>query len=179
LFDVSNAAAPKLLARAALGNGSSTDVSYDHHAFLFWPPTKLAVLPMQISPPPACSYPPGGPPQPVAPSPPQGTTNAAPCSSGSQAQGFTGAIGYAIDRSGITELGRVAHDPVNGYTHPIVRSVVIGDRLFTISDGGVMASRLDTLARQAFVAFPQPQPGTSGTGTAPPARMATIKPAGG
>jgi hypothetical protein len=51
---------------------------------------------------------------------------------------------------------------------------VIGDRLFTVSDGGVMASRLDTLARQAFVAFPPPQPQVS-----PGSPGATGKPASG
>ena len=30
-----------------LGGGSSTQVEYDHHAFLFWAPAGLAVLPMQ------------------------------------------------------------------------------------------------------------------------------------
>jgi Beta propeller domain len=182
LFDVSDPAAPKLLARAALGNGSSTNVSYDHHAFLFWPPTKLAVLPLQIYSPPTCSYPPAGPPQPGAPNSTPGATNVAPCSSGPQNQGFIGAIGYSVDRSGITEVGRVTHDALNGNTPAIMRSVVIGDRLFTISDAGVMASQLGTLARQAFVAFPQPQPqpqpGASGTGTAPPAGTTTTKPAG-
>ena len=183
LFDVSDPAAPKLLAHAALGNGSSTNVSYDHHAFLFWPPTKLAVLPLQIYSPPMCSFQPGGPPQPVAPGQPTSGPNVAQCPSNSPYQGFIGAIGYSIDRSGITEVGRVTHDALNGNTPAIMRSVVIGDRLFTISDGGVMASRLDTLARQAFVAFPQPPPqpppGASGTGTAPPAGTTTGKPAGG
>jgi hypothetical protein len=183
LFDVADPAAPKLLAHAALGNGSSTNVSYDHHAFMFWPPTKLAVLPLQIYSPPMCSFQPGGPPQPVGPNQPTGATNVAPCPS-SQIQGlFSGAIGYSIDRGGITEVGRVEHDAVNGYPPAISRSVVIGDRLFTISDAGVMASRLDTLARQAFAAFPQtqpqPQPGASGTGSAPPARTTSNRPAGG
>ena len=35
--------------RRSLGAGSSTQATYDHHAFLFWPPTGLAVLPMQTS----------------------------------------------------------------------------------------------------------------------------------
>jgi hypothetical protein len=183
LFDVSVPATPKLLARAALGSGSSTGVAYDHHAFLFWPPTKLAVLPLQIYAPPACSTPPTGPPQPGSTGPAAGAPNAAPCPSSSPGQSFTGAIGYSIDRSGIAEVGRVTHDAVNGYSPPIMRSVVIGDRLFTISTAGVMASRLDTLARQAFAAFPQPQPqpqpGASGTGTAAPGRTTSTKPTGG
>jgi hypothetical protein len=132
LFDVSDPAAPKLLQRTTLGSGSSSEVQYDHHAFLFWPPTKLAVLPVQIY-----SAQPG--PQPQA-------STAQP--------GFVGAIGYRVDRSGIAEVGRAVHDQTNGFTPPIRRSIVIGDRLFTISDGGVMASALATLARQSFVPFP-------------------------
>jgi hypothetical protein len=134
LFDVSDVAAPKLLQRTTLGNGSSSEVQYDHHAFLFWPPTKLAVLPVQIY-----SAQPGQPVQPQA--------------SAAQ-QGFVGAIGYSVDRSGIAEVGRAVHDQANGSTPPIRRSIVIGDRLFTVSDGGVMASALATLARQSFVPFP-------------------------
>ena len=50
LFDVSDPAAPKLVQKTSLGQGSSSQVQYDHHAFLFWPATNLAVLPVQIYP---------------------------------------------------------------------------------------------------------------------------------
>jgi uncharacterized secreted protein with C-terminal beta-propeller domain len=133
LFDVSNAAAPKLLAKTLIGAGSSSQVTYDHHAFLFWPPTDLAVLPVQIYPA-GPTVVPGG--QPAA------------------SDQFTGAIGYRVTSSGIAEVGRVVHDTVNGSAPAVERSIVIGDHLFTISTGGVMASSLGTLARQAFVAFP-------------------------
>jgi hypothetical protein len=133
LFDVGDPAAPKLLQRTTLGNGSSSEVQYDHHAFLFWPPTKLAVLPVQIY---------SG--QPGQPQPQASTAQ----------PGFVGAIGYRVDASGIAEVGRAVHDQTNGFTPEIRRSIVIGDRLFTISDGGVMASALATLARQSFVPFP-------------------------
>jgi hypothetical protein len=119
LFDVSDAAAPKLLARTTLGGGSSSQVEYDHHAFLFWAPAKLAVLPIQA-----------------------------------YDQGFNGAIGYRVDASGIAEVGRITHTAADGAVAPIARSLVIGDRLFTVSDAGVMTSSLDALSRQAFVAFP-------------------------
>jgi hypothetical protein len=184
LFDVSAPATPKLLARAALGGGSSTAVQYDHHAFLFWPPTKLAVLPLQIYPPPSCAPSPAGPPQTTGTAAPNAPANSGPCSSDPSAQGFTGAIGFSINRSGISEVGRVSHNAINGYPPTILRSVVVGDRLFTISAAGVVASRLDTLARTASAAFPQPAPpppasGVSGTGTATPGHVAPGKPAGG
>ena len=69
-------------------------------------------------------------------------------------QSFTGAIGYKLSSSGISELGRVVQDTTNGTTPQIERSVVVGSRLFTISTAGVMSSSLDTLQRQAFIPFP-------------------------
>jgi hypothetical protein len=132
LFDLSDPAAPKLLQRTTLGDGSSSEVAYDHHAFLFWPPTGLAVLPVQVY-----TAQPNGP---------------------ERQQGFVGAIGFHVARSGIAEVGRIEHDPVGGFVPAIRRSIVVGDRLFTISDGGVMASGLSALDRRAFVAFPAPAP---------------------
>jgi beta propeller domain-containing protein len=46
LFDVSNPSRPSRLEAHALGNGGS-EVEYDHHAFLWWAPEQLAVLPIQ------------------------------------------------------------------------------------------------------------------------------------
>ena len=46
LFDVSDPAEPKLVQRRALGVSTSSDVEYDHHAFLWWAPTRLAVVPV-------------------------------------------------------------------------------------------------------------------------------------
>jgi hypothetical protein len=161
LFDVSNPAAPRLQARATLGSGSSSLVQYDHHAFLFWPPTALAVLPVSIYSTTPVSVPPTPQPLPAA------------GSSGGQASTieptgwFVGAIGFRVDRSGITEVGRIAHDPVNGATPQIDRSLVIGQQLFTVSSGGVMASSLATLARQALVTFPSSAPAGGGTASSP------------
>jgi len=45
LFDVSNPAAPRRLSQKLLGQGSSA-AEFDPHAFLYWAPTKLAVLPL-------------------------------------------------------------------------------------------------------------------------------------
>jgi uncharacterized secreted protein with C-terminal beta-propeller domain len=46
LFDVADPAAPRLLHRRALGVATSSDVEYDHHAFLWWAPSRLAVVPV-------------------------------------------------------------------------------------------------------------------------------------
>jgi len=166
LFDVSNPSAPQLLARATLGGGSSSQVQYDHHAFLFWPPTALAVLPVSIYPITPVAVPP------VA-RPPAGGSNGAPRPAvepvrEEPARGFVGAIGFHVDRSGISEVGRIAHDPVDVSSPQIDRSLVIGQQLFTLSSEGVMASSLATLAREAFVRFPAPAPAGSGTSSLPP-----------
>jgi hypothetical protein len=45
LFDVSNLAAPVQLDQFAFGSNSYTEVEDDHHAFLWWEPERLAVVP--------------------------------------------------------------------------------------------------------------------------------------
>jgi hypothetical protein len=104
----------------------------------------------------------------------RGSATTATTSSSAQ---FVGAIGFHISASGLDEAGRIVHDPINGDPPPIRRSLVIGDTLFTLSDEGLMASNLDTLARESFVAFPQPQTpvvgapgGAGGAAGGPPSR---------
>jgi uncharacterized secreted protein with C-terminal beta-propeller domain len=111
LFDVHDPTNPRLAGRVELGDDASSPAEFDHHAFLYWPPTGLAVLPVQIG------------------------------------SDFDGALGVAVSPAGLAQAGRITQSQVQ-------RAVVVGDRLFTVSDGGVMASSLATLARQAFVAFP-------------------------
>ena len=150
LFDVSDPGAPRLVQKTTLGEGSSSQAQYDHHAFLFWSPTGLAVLPVQIYPsvigPPAPGPAPGGP-------SPNGSTGAGQTTPGSS-DGFIGAVGFHIDARGISEVGRVSHPTTNGYAPPISRSIVIDDRLYTLSDEGILASSVDTLAPIGFAAFP-------------------------
>jgi uncharacterized secreted protein with C-terminal beta-propeller domain len=120
LFDVGDPAHPKLVAQHALGTASASQVEYDSHAFLYWAPRKLVVLPVQV-------FADGG---------------------------FTGALALTVDRSRIAEAGRIAHDGAP----PISRAIVIGDRLWTLSDSGVMASALSGFGALGWVAFPQPAP---------------------
>lgn len=49
LFDVSDARKPTRLDRLTLPGGSS-EAEWDHHAFLWWPKTRLAVIPIQVFP---------------------------------------------------------------------------------------------------------------------------------
>lgn len=111
LFDVSNLKAPTRLHAVGLGSGSSSEAEFDHHAFLYWPATRLAVLPVNVS----------------------------------------GASGFSLDRAaGIREVGRIAHGP----DAQIRRSLVVGDRVYTVSEQGVKASRLDNLADVGWAPFP-------------------------
>ncbi len=159
LFDVSQPAYPRLLAHASLGAGSSSQVEYDHHALLFWPPTGLAVLPLTIYPPAEAT--------PVT-VPPAGAQSQAFVPLPTPAGGFTGAIGFHVDGSGITELGRITQDPVDGSSPQIERSLVIGSVLFTLSSEGIEASSLATLQRQAMVSFPsQSSSGSGSSGSSP------------
>jgi uncharacterized secreted protein with C-terminal beta-propeller domain len=122
LFDVSDIAHPKRLRQARLGDRwSSSAAEWDHHAFLWWPATKLAVLPVE-------------------------------------SEDFVGAAGFRVDRaSGISELGRVSHESAGAsWTPSISRAVVVGPRLFTISDLGVKASGLESFAAAGWASFPQP-----------------------
>ena len=73
-------------------------------------------------------------------------------------QNFAGAIGFKVDPgAGISEVGRISHAEGSPEWLPQVdRSLVMGDRLFTLSMLGLKASALDTLADRAWVPFPQP-----------------------
>jgi beta propeller domain-containing protein len=103
-------------------------VEFDPHAFLWWDPLKLAVLPVQVY--------------------------------GDPSSQFTGAIGFhATKADGVTEAGRTSQPADSyGYSPAILRSLVVGQRLFTISTAGAMASDLSSFADRGFVAFPQPPP---------------------
>ena len=131
LFDVSDLAHPARLAQRRVGSSSSSEAEFDHHAFLYWPPEKLAVLPVTIY-------------------------------EGRESSPFLGAIGFRVGRTSIGEVGRVQHDGSNQYYAPIRRSVVVGPRLFTISDLGAKASTLSSLADESFVPFPVPDYGGGG-----------------
>jgi uncharacterized secreted protein with C-terminal beta-propeller domain len=62
-----------------------------------------------------------------------------PLTTYSRAQ-FSGAVAFTASDSSVKEAGRVTHD-----NDRITRSLVVGDRLITISSGGVQANDLKTL----------------------------------
>ena len=132
LFDVSDLSAPTRLHQWSVGEFSSSAAEYDHHAFLYWPPTKLTVLPL--------SY-----------------WN----SESDQFAGAVGlevdrdAGITEVGRAQHEKIGQEGY----GYYPLIERSLVAGGRLFTVSFGGVLASTLDKLEPVGYQAFPQPENG--------------------
>jgi Beta propeller domain len=130
LFDVSDLSNPVRLHQRSLGRrGTMSEVEWDHHAFLYWPPSKLAVLPVRIT---------------------------SGSSSGWQ-PGFEGAIGFRVGRGGIGEAGRITHESAAGESigsaTPVRRALVLRGKLFTVSARGIEASSLDTLGELARVPF--------------------------
>ena len=113
LFDVEDPARPKLLDRAAVPGWTSAE--QDHHAFLWWPPARRAVLPVD-------AYP------------------------------SSGAVAFDVGAATVSEAGRVAHPaPSEDHTPPpIGRSLVIADRLLTVSASGIATNRLADLAPLDF-----------------------------
>jgi uncharacterized secreted protein with C-terminal beta-propeller domain len=122
LFDVSDLARPRRLHYRAVGpRGTSSEAEWDHHAFLYWPPAKLAVMPVSFY--------------------------------GAWKPGFDGAVGFRIGRDGIGEAGRIVHGDPHVAGASVRRALVARGKLFTVSASGIAVSRLDTLAKLAWVPF--------------------------
>jgi uncharacterized secreted protein with C-terminal beta-propeller domain len=114
LFDVDDPANPRLLHKVKLGLETSSEAEYDHHAFLWWEPLRLAVVPVTD---------------------------------------FDGdepaqAIGFRVDRTaGIAEAGRTSE------AADVLRTLVVGGRLFTLTGEGLHAYDLNTLAPGPLTRF--------------------------
>ena len=134
LFDVSDLAKPSRLATYALASSVSA-AGMDPHAFLYWPADQLVVVPIQEYG--GFAVPAGATQQPVPV--PQ-----------------SGALVLRISGTSLTRAGFISPPKSSGYDgSPIERSLVIGQTLWTISPGGVLASDLTTLRQQAWLPFSQ------------------------
>lgn len=124
VFDVSDPSQPKLLQRQNFGQGSSS-AAFDPHAFLWWAPTKLAMLPTQL-------YGSNGP----------TFIGAIGITASTGGMGEVGRVKHPE----VTQNG-------NKYTPVIERSLVIGDSLYTMSQAGLLSSDLKALTDRAWVPF--------------------------
>lgn len=122
LFDVSELRRPRSLHRERVASGARSAVEFDSHAFLYWSPAKLAVMPIEIT--------------------------------DEIGRGrFAGAIGFrAGPGAGVGPVTRLSHGQQAEI--PILRALVIGDRLYTMSDRGLMTSDVRTLAKTDWLPFP-------------------------
>ncbi|MDE0168165.1 MAG: beta-propeller domain-containing protein [bacterium] len=143
LFDVSDPAKPVRTHQYRLPRSSRTEVEFNHRAFLYWPQTGLAVLPIGW-----WGYQEGS----------------------NEWVSYQGAVALRIGSGGIERLGTIEHEldeddlgGGSGYYRwtqaPIRRSLVIGDNLFTLSDAGLKGSDLASLVETSWTRFaPRPTP---------------------
>ncbi len=120
LFDIADKTAPRLVQSVQYPNGNSL-VEFDHHAFLYWPTTSLAVVPLSEF-----------------------------TSSGPGFDGAVGLNVSATGLSEAGRASH-ADEPGTDAGTQITRSVVAANTLFTVSDAGVEAGDLATLQRRSFL----------------------------
>ena len=125
LFDVSNPAAPRRLAEQHVARTGS-DAGYDPHALLWWPATKLLVVPLNVWDP-----------------RPSGQQNAV------MALRVTD---NGLERLAMVAQPGTNHPKAGQDRFPqIERSFVVGDVLWTLSTEGLQASNLSTLDRLSWL----------------------------
>jgi hypothetical protein len=133
VFDVSDPSDPRRLSRLTFEDAYS-EAEWDHHAFLWWAPEEISVLPLQ-----------------------RWSSDERNGKGGN----FSGAVVVRATPNRVKELGEIRHPNVDGsdcedcevWTAPIHRSLVIGDTLYTFSESGVLASDLGTLDDVAWIQF--------------------------
>jgi len=125
LFDVSDPRRPARRAQTSLGANASSTAEYDPHAFLFWKPSNLAVIPLS-------TY----------------------SDRGEEFQGAVGFSVGAASIAEAGRITHPPKRAVEAYRPPIGRSLVVGQTLYTLSYAGLAANRVDSLASLSFTAFP-------------------------
>lgn len=128
LFDVTDFAHPALAHALPLGDGWS-DALYDHHAFTYWAPESLLMVPLNTW---------GG-------------------DSDAVRNGLE-MFAVDID-TGFAERGFIDHGDLADGHASIERSVVIGDAVYTVSATGMKANAMADLTERARALFPAPVDG--------------------
>ncbi|MEX2393378.1 MAG: beta-propeller domain-containing protein, partial [Actinomycetota bacterium] len=137
LFDVADPREPTRIDQASVGGKNSyTPIEHDHHAFLWWEATSLAMVPAD------------------------GYNEQTGVNRGG-AYAFRVADRKITDIGSITHRNHVSDKNMSA---SISRSIVIGDDIYTLSIFGLMGSDLDTLDERGFVGFPQYTDDGSGGG---------------
>ena len=146
VFDVSDLSDPLRIHQYTLAESSSSEVEFDHRAFLYWAPTGTVVLPV-------------------------GWADFG--EDGDEWRWINGAKVLEIGEDGIADRGFIDHRPSwagegqggaagsePGFpyyfdeTIPIRRSLVVGPNLYTLSDGGLKSSDLGSLSEVSWIEFP-------------------------
>lgn len=144
LFDVSDFANPALDHTAPLGEGWSQAL-YDHHAFAFWAPESLLMIPVETW-----------------------ENDGAEPRMGVE-------LFRVDPETGFMGSGFISHAdlaPEGWWGGRVERNVVIGDAIFSVSDLGIKVNGIDDLAERARATFPEARDGgprDGGWGGAEPA----------
>jgi len=169
LFDVSDVTDLKRLDNVTIENASSS-VEFDAKAFLWWAQRELALVPVEIYGPPIAT----GVIEPVPVSPDSPDTPVAGGDAVAEpsigiappppVDVFSGLVAFRVEGGNVDERARITHqdqaaslsgtasDPYYGGPQ-ILRAIVVGDSLYTVSSVGIMASDLGSFAEQGFAAF--------------------------
>ena len=126
LFDVSDLDDPTRIAKLTLGKDTNSVAEYDHRAFLQWGDTVVVPL---------TSY-----------------------NWNDEKDGFfTGAVAIDTSSGDLSEITRLVHPDGDdwewGWNATILRSLVVGDNLYTVSNIGIMKSSLASFDTLDFLEF--------------------------
>ena len=137
IFDVSDLANPIRAHQLTLPESSFSEVEFHHRAFLYWPPTGIAVLPIGW-----WEY----------------------DEESDVWTDFHHAMGIDVGPEGMEQRGSIEHEvdlsdgdtlPYGGMGPlPVERSLVVGDTLFTLSVAGLKGSDLESLSATSWIRFP-------------------------
>ncbi len=119
IFDVSDPADPTRVAQFTLKDAYS-DAEWDHHAFLYWPPDEIVVIPVSWW--------------------------EEPRRGGWERR--AGALVLSASGNQLEQVALIEHEPHSGggggWVSSILRSLVVDDTLFTMSGDGLLGSELGT-----------------------------------
>jgi hypothetical protein len=153
VFDVADSGQPALVSDQQLGDNATSAAEYDPHALLWWPQSDLLVMPVDDysgNGPSSAAY--------VWTVSSAGTltrvgTLAQPVPSASPAASTPG--GNSVSRSS----GSGSDQPAVVYGYPeIERAVVVGNDIYTLSEQGVMANDMTSLALVAWLPYQNTAP---------------------